>query len=159
MGVTRVRSLLDQGKISPATFVYPTSKWLSDKDREAKAQADALQSEQTGFMKRNSAAAERQATAAFPGCLDYCPFQALIARILGLPGVNRALPPAYVQEERQSGDESDERQHSRGIEWPIGRHCVGLALIATRRGHDGLLFSPTLFFVDAQGRYEVLVKG
>jgi len=64
MGVTQVRSLLDQNKISPIALVNPTAKWLSDKDREAKAKADALQSEQMGLMRRQADAAERANTRA-----------------------------------------------------------------------------------------------
>ena len=64
MGVTQVRSLLDQNKIFPIALVNPTAKWLSDKDREAKAKADALQSEQMGLMRRQADAAERANTRA-----------------------------------------------------------------------------------------------
>jgi hypothetical protein len=62
-GVTQVKSELEHGQIPPR-YVHLASKWLSDKEREAKARAEALQSEQTDLMKRSSDAAERQATAA-----------------------------------------------------------------------------------------------
>jgi len=63
IGVTEAKSLRDRGEISP-DYVHLTSRWISEKEREAKIRAEAVQSEQTELMKRNSAAAERQAKAA-----------------------------------------------------------------------------------------------
>jgi hypothetical protein len=63
MGETQVRSDADHGKISPA-FVYLATRWLSDKEREAKRRAEASQAEQLELTRRASEAAERQAAAA-----------------------------------------------------------------------------------------------
>ena len=38
------------------------------------------------------------------------------------------------QKEDNHADESNECHHSRSIDWPIGRRCVGLALRAMRQG-------------------------
>jgi hypothetical protein len=61
-GVTQVKFELEHGQI-PSRFVHLATKWLSDKELEAKSRAEALQSEQM-VMNRNSSAAERQSTAA-----------------------------------------------------------------------------------------------
>jgi hypothetical protein len=58
-GVTQVRFELEHGQIPPR-FVHLASKWLSDKEREAKDRAE----EQMEVMNVIPAAAERQATAA-----------------------------------------------------------------------------------------------
>lgn len=57
-GVTQVRFELEHGRIPPK-FVHLASKWLSDKEREAKDRAE----EQMEVMNVIPAAAERQATA------------------------------------------------------------------------------------------------
>ncbi len=62
MGETQVKSDLDRGKISPA-YVFFASKWLSDREREAKRWRDASQAAQLELIRRASAAAERQAIA------------------------------------------------------------------------------------------------
>ena len=58
-GVAQVRFELEHGQI-PTRFVHLASKWLSDKEREAKDRAE----EQMEVMNVIPAAAERQATAA-----------------------------------------------------------------------------------------------
>jgi hypothetical protein len=63
MGLTEAKSLRDRGEISPA-YVFLTSTWIADEEREAKARAEVLQSEQMELTRRSSDAAERQATAA-----------------------------------------------------------------------------------------------
>jgi hypothetical protein len=70
MGPTQVRSDLDHGRVSPA-LVFLSSSWLSNKEKEAERQREALSSEQIELTRRASeaaerasAAAERQATAA-----------------------------------------------------------------------------------------------
>jgi hypothetical protein len=63
MGVQLVRSELERGKIPPH-WVHLTATWLSSKDKEAEAQREASNSEQTELARRASEAADRAATAA-----------------------------------------------------------------------------------------------
>jgi hypothetical protein len=63
LGVTQVRSLLENDKISPG-FVHVSSQWLADKDREAEGRREASRAEQMELMRRASVAAEAQATEA-----------------------------------------------------------------------------------------------
>ena len=63
MGPTQVRSDLDHGRVSPA-FVFLASSWLSNKEKEAERQREALSSEQIELTRRASEAAERASTAA-----------------------------------------------------------------------------------------------
>jgi len=64
MGETQARFILENNKISPVQLVPLTSVWLAEKERKAKLQEEARQSEQMELMRRDSAAIERQARAA-----------------------------------------------------------------------------------------------
>jgi hypothetical protein len=63
MGVSRVRSELDGGRIPPH-FVNLTSTWLSAKEKEAETRREASSSAQIELARRASEAAERAAAAA-----------------------------------------------------------------------------------------------
>jgi len=54
-GETQVRSELEHGQIPPR-FVHLASKWLSDREREAKRRGEVFQSEQMELMRRDSTA-------------------------------------------------------------------------------------------------------
>ena len=62
-GEAQVRSDLEHGRIPPR-FVPLASKWLSDREREAKRRAEVSRSEQMELIRRDPGAAQRQATAA-----------------------------------------------------------------------------------------------
>jgi ferric-dicitrate binding protein FerR (iron transport regulator) len=63
MGVARVRSELEGGKIPPH-FMHLTSTWLSAKQKEAEERREASNAAQVELARKASEAAERAATAA-----------------------------------------------------------------------------------------------
>jgi hypothetical protein len=63
MGETQVRSDLERGKISPGYF-HLASRWLAEKEREAKADEKASRAKQIELMQRQATAAERANTRA-----------------------------------------------------------------------------------------------
>jgi hypothetical protein len=63
MGLVQAKYRLDRKEISPA-YVFLTSTWVSEQEQEEKRREEARQSEQMELKRRDSAAIERQATAA-----------------------------------------------------------------------------------------------